>query len=593
MVFSHLFFVFIFLALNLLLYSVLPGIRLKNACMLIFSLVFYAFAGPKYVILLVSMVLVSFLFALAEEHFLKKNNKKGAVAMLVLDVVSMLGTLAYFKYAVFFLENVKYFSGLEFDIPEIILPIGISFYTFQLISYNADVAKGEVSAQKNYFRLLLYAAMFHQCIAGPIIRYSTVEREINERKFSVSDCRKGILRFCTGLAKKAFLANTCASVVDNLVPAGADQIAVTSAPSLWVGMFFFMLQIYLDFSAYSDMAIGMGLMIGFHYDENFNYPYVAVSATDFWRRWHISLSTFFRDYVYIPLGGNRCSAIRNIFNLLVVWALTGFWHGASWNFIIWGLYYFILLVIEKYIIYRKPKEKKTVAAEPEKAVTKATEKEKEDEDETDNETDISIMNLDMVPDDQDLSVDTVKLSDIIKELNALSIEENKPSPNNDAAGKDGITAQNAANSANEKSADDKPKKSRKRHLYYMLYIPRCILTMCLVLIGWTIFYFDDTLTLKTALTRMFALDGGAAYYADRAALLALKNNMFFLVIAVISCLPVYNKLHKKLYSLTLEEHPVLFRTKYLLDALTVIVCLLLSVMCLIGNSYNPFIYFRF
>ena len=587
MVFSHLFFVFIFLALNLLVYCLMPGIRLKNACMLIFSLIFYAFAGPKYVILLVSMVLVSYLFALAEEHFLKKGQKKGAIAMLVLDVVSMLGTLAYFKYAVFFFENIKYFSGLDFDIPEIILPIGISFYTFQLISYNADVAKGEVSAQKNYFRLLLYAAMFHQCIAGPIIRYSTVEKEINERKFSVSDCRRGILRFCTGLAKKAFLANTCASVVDNLIPAGADQIAVTSAPALWVGMFFFMLQIYLDFSAYSDMAIGMGLMIGFHYDENFNYPYVAVSATDFWRRWHISLSTFFRDYVYIPLGGNRCSAIRNIFNLLVVWALTGFWHGASWNFIIWGLYYFILLVIEKYIIYRKPKEKKA-NEEPKKAAVK--EPEKADEDESDSEPQISIMNLDMVPDDQDLSVDTVKLSDIIKELNALSIEENKTSGNEKAPQKDDITVQKAAA---EKTETDKPKKSRKRHLYYMLYIPRCLFTMCLVLIGWTIFYFDDTQTLKAALTRMFALDGGAAYYADRAALLALKNNMFFLVIAIISCLPVYNKLHKKLYSLTIEDHPVLFRTKYLLDALTVIVCLLLSVMCLIGNSYNPFIYFRF
>ena len=587
MVFSHLFFVFIFLAFNLLVYSLMPGIKLKNACMLIFSLVFYAFAGPKYVILLVSMVLVSYLFALAEEHFLKKGQKKGAIAMLVLDVVSMLGTLAYFKYAVFFMENIKYFSGMEFDIPEIILPIGISFYTFQLISYNADVAKGEVSAQRNYFKLLLYAAMFHQCIAGPIIRYSTVEKEINERKFSISDCRRGILRFCTGLAKKAFLANTCASVVDNLIPAGADQIAVTSAPSLWVGMFFFMLQIYLDFSAYSDMAIGMGLMIGFHYDENFNYPYVAVSATDFWRRWHISLSTFFRDYVYIPLGGNRCSIIRNIFNLLVVWALTGFWHGASWNFILWGLYYFILLVIEKYIIYRKPKENKITPAEAAKKTAEGK-AEETDEDEAEDEQHINIMNLDIVPDDQDLSVDTVKLSDIIKELNSLSIEDNRSAVSENTAKIDrGSTQESSENKA------EKPKKSRKRHLYYLLYIPRCFFTMCLVLIGWTIFYFDDTLTLKTALTRMFALDGGAAYYADRAAILALKNNVFFLIIAVFACLPLYNRLHKKLYGLTIEDHPILFRTKYLLDALTVIVCLLLSVMCLIGNSYNPFIYFRF
>ena len=568
----------------------MPGIRLKNACMLIFSLIFYAFAGPKYVILLVSMVLVSFLFAIAEEHFLKKEQKKTAYAMLALDVVSMLGILAYFKYAVFFLENIKYFSGLDFDIPEIILPIGISFYTFQLISYNADVAKGEVAAQKNYFKLLLYAAMFHQCIAGPIIRYSTVEKEINERKFSVSDCRRGIVRFCTGLAKKAFLANTCASVVDNLVPSGADQIAVTSAPSLWVGMFFFMLQIYLDFSAYSDMAIGMGLMIGFHYDENFNYPYTAVSATDFWRRWHISLSTFFRDYVYIPLGGNRCSVIRNIFNLLVVWALTGFWHGASWNFILWGLYYFVLLVIEKYIIYRKPVEKDAPAAKAVKETVSAEKEKEENEDEKDTEDSINIINLDMVPDEQDLSVDTVKLSDIIKELNALSIEDNKPEASDKEAVKNEGKQQTTADT---KAEAEKASKPRKRHLYYLLYIPRCIFTMCLVLIGWTIFYFDDTLTLKTALVRMFAIDGGAAYYADRAALLALKNNMFFLVIAVISCLPVYRNLHKKLYSLSIEDHPILFRSKYLLDAITVIVCLLLSVMCLIGNSYNPFIYFRF
>ena len=571
----------------------MPGIRLKNACMLIFSLIFYAFAGPKYVILLISLVLVSYLFAIAEDYFLKKGKKNGAAAMLFMDVACMLGTLAYFKYAVFFLENIKYFSGLEFNIPEIILPIGISFYTFQLISYNADVAKGEVPAQRNYFKLLLYAAMFHQCIAGPIIRYSTVEKEINERTFSVSDCRKGILRFCTGLAKKAFLANTCASVVDKLVPADAEQIATASAPSLWVGMFFFMLQIYLDFSAYSDMAIGMGLMVGFHYDENFNYPYTAVSATDFWRRWHISLSTFFRDYVYIPLGGNRCSAIRNIFNLLVVWVLTGFWHGASWNFILWGLYYFVLLVIEKYIIYRKPAEKKintdTSAA---KLDTKKAENsdEKTEDGETDNEQHIKIMNLDMVPDDQDLSVDTVKLSDIIKELNNLSIEDNNSVVIENTARKDNSRAEA---SLEKEIKNNKPQKSRNRHLYYMLYIPRCIFTMCLVLIGWTIFYFDDTLSLKTALIRMFAIDGGTAYYADKAALLAIKNNIFFLFVAVISCLPIYNRLHKKLYSLSFEDHPILFRAKYLLDALTVIICLLLSVMCLIGNSYNPFIYFRF
>ena len=333
MVFSSLLFVFLFLALNLMVYFFVSE-KNRNYVLLIFSLVFYAWGGPKFLILLVGETAASWFFALQIE---KEKSSSRRRLYMVGECIVLLGLLGFFKYTVFFLDNLQAITGFPKEIPQIILPIGISFYTFQLLSYVIDVYKGEVAAQPRFWKLLLYSSLFHQCIAGPIVRYETVANEIDERKISGGDVFVGVRRFCVGLAKKSILANSCASAADTLLPAGVEALSAQSTLGLWLGMLFYMLQIYLDFSAYSDMAIGMGRMVGFHYLENFNYPYIAKSAQDFWRRWHISLSSFFRDYVYIPLGGSRCETWKIVRNMAVVWFLTGMWYGDSWNYILWGV----------------------------------------------------------------------------------------------------------------------------------------------------------------------------------------------------------------------------------------------------------------
>lgn len=338
MVFSSLFFVFLFLPLNLLIYRFMPSLKARNIVMLVFSLIFYAWGEPVYVLLLLFMALADWLIALYIGH--QKSRSGRAKFGIFLMCIVNLGLLGVFKYGGFILDNIQYFTGFPQKIPEILLPIGISFYTFQLVSYVVDVYRGEVPAQKKFWMLLLYVSLFHQCIAGPIVRYKDVCEELLERRATSHDIADGIWRFSFGLAKKAILANACGGVADTLLPQN-------NALALWVGMFAYALQIYLDFSAYSDMAIGMGRMIGIHYLENFDYPYISRSVTEFWRRWHMSLGSFFRDYVYIPLGGNRKGRVRTYLNLFIVWFLTGLWHGASWNFVLWGLYFFIFLVIEK------------------------------------------------------------------------------------------------------------------------------------------------------------------------------------------------------------------------------------------------------
>ena len=345
MVFSSLFFVFVFFTANILTQAFVSDMKKKNIVMLCFSLVFYAWGGVRYVPLLLGMTFICWFFALRIQSARERgrNGKNDLIICIVLQLV----ILGIFKYTGFFLRNVQALTGVPKEIPNIVLPIGISFYTFQLMSYVIDVYRGDTEAQPKYWILLLYASLFHQCIAGPIVRYRDVEHDILHRRVKMAEVSRGITRFAVGLAKKAVLANGCAAVADALFAGLAKS--QTSVLGAWLGAIAFMLQIYLDFSAYSDMAIGMGLMCGFHYKENFDHPYVADSITDFWRRWHISLSTFFRDYVYIPLGGNRCSKGRHIFNMFVVWALTGMWHGAFWNFILWGLYYFVFLVLEKYV----------------------------------------------------------------------------------------------------------------------------------------------------------------------------------------------------------------------------------------------------
>ena len=347
MVFSSLVFVFLFFIANVLTQALVTDMRKKNIVMLSFSLVFYAWAGVRYVPLLVGMSFICWLSALLIDR--RKQEQRNPKPVLIVCIVLVLLILGIFKYTGFFLKNVQVLFGFPKVIPNIVLPIGISFYTFQLLSYVIDVYRGDAVVQRKYWLLLLYASLFHQCIAGPIVRYRDVNQDILHRKVKLSEVSRGITRFTVGLAKKAVLANGCAAVADTLL--AAKTLHTTSVLGVWLGAFAYMLQIYLDFSAYSDMAIGMGLMCGFHYKENFNYPYVADSITEFWRRWHMSLSSFFRDYVYIPLGGNRCSKARHIFNLFVVWALTGMWHGAYWNYILWGLYYFCYLVLEKYVIF--------------------------------------------------------------------------------------------------------------------------------------------------------------------------------------------------------------------------------------------------
>jgi len=365
MIFSSLEFLCVFFPIHMLLYYLAKNIRVKNIVLLICSMLFYIWGEPTFFILLLLMVLINWSSALFIEKF---RNRPAAKISLTVSCALSLSLLGFFKYTAFFLRNIQVVFGIPHIIPGIVLPIGISFYTFQLLSYTIDVYRKEVPAQKSFRHVLLYTCLFHQCIAGPIVRYKDVMDEILDRHADFKDISQGMNRFAVGLGKKVLLANVCGSISDNmLIPAdianditklseNLSTLSSRSALALWLGVFAFMLQIYLDFSAYSDMAIGMGRMIGFHYKENFNYPYISKSITEFWRRWHISLGTFFRDYLYIPLGGNRKGQANTIRNLFIVWLLTGLWHGASWNFVLWGLFFFILIMMER-LFLKKALEK--------------------------------------------------------------------------------------------------------------------------------------------------------------------------------------------------------------------------------------------
>ena len=490
MVFSSLFFIFAFLVLCYGLYLFMPTVKARNTLLLVFSLVFYAWGGPVLVLLLCLETLVCFLGA----HLIWAQNPlptegEGSPRMkkfcLAVTLSICLGLLVLFKYTGFLADTVTGIFGLENLLPAVALPIGISFYTFQLMSYVVDVYRNETTPQRSYGKLLLYAALFHQCIAGPIVRYVDVAKELNRRTVCLDETWRGMLRFTVGLGKKAVLANTCAAVADSLLV--ADKLAAGSVSSLGVlvGMSAYMLQIYLDFSAYSDMAIGMGMMIGFHFKENFNYPYVADSVTDFWRRWHISLSSFFRDYVYIPLGGNRCSKGRHIFNLLVVWALTGFWHGASWNFVLWGLYFALFLVLEKFLFRWK------------------------------------------------------------KQATGLSLH--------------------------------------LRRLY----------TLVVVWFGWVLFRFDDMGLLGQALKALFGFSNG--WNGDNAHY-TLRSYLFILAVAILACAPIVPWTARKLASATRRGDILGGAARAVANVAAVVIpvgLLVLSVLSLVGDSYNPFLYFRF
>lgn len=344
MLFSSIVFLFTFLPAVMILYYLLP-VRFRNVILLLASLVFYAWGEPVYLFLMLLSILFNYFSGLDIARNLQ--DKRAAKRSLVFNLIINLAVLGFFKYEGFVLDTLNGILPVHISYHALPLPIGISFYTFQILSYIIDVYRGNVKVQTNLPNFALYVTMFPQLIAGPIVQYADVDEQLASRKVSWTKFGEGSMYFIRGLAKKVLLANTSGMIFTEVSGLAKGNIAVMTA---WLGAFAYMFQIYFDFSGYSDMAIGLGKMFGFEFNMNFNYPYVAKSITEFWRRWHISLSSWFRDYVYIPLGGNRVSKIKHIRNLLIVWFLTGLWHGAAWNFVAWGLYYGVILIIEKYLL---------------------------------------------------------------------------------------------------------------------------------------------------------------------------------------------------------------------------------------------------
>ncbi len=485
MVFSSLFFLYLFFPLCMLCYFFANSIQSKNTVFLIFSLIFYAWGEPKYVLLLVFMAAADWFLALCIEWSRRQPRDHGKL-FLVLACVINLGLIGVFKYTGLLLGTLADLTGFPAVVPQILLPIGISFYTFQLLSYVVDVYRGDVKAQRSFKIVLLYASLFHQCIVGPIVRYKDVERELLHRTVNINEIAAGATRFCVGLAKKAVLANMCGQLADSLLApdslAAADLVTTLggrSVLSLWFGVLAYALQIYLDFSAYSDMAIGMGKMVGLHYKENFDYPYMSGSVSEFWRRWHISLGSFFRDYVYIPLGGSRQGDAKTIRNLFVVWLLTGLWHGASWNFVLWGLFFFVFLVLERKWIGEWLKAHAVV-----------------------------------------------------------------------------------------------------RHVYLLL----------VVYFGWILFKFSSMSAVGTTLLGMFGLNGNA--FADFETLTILKSNLFFIAAALIAATPLCKQLALRLKE-RCDRQTVTAALYGAAQTAWPVILLVLSTITLVGNSYNPFLYFQF
>lgn len=471
MVFSDLFFIYVFIPLFLILYFFNKKLPVKNTIIIIFSLIFYSWGACAFVPLILISSLVDYFLGLFIE---RQNGKKTAVIGVVISLVVNLGILMTFKYSGFIVTNINDIFNISIPVPNITLPIGISFYTFQTITYIIDVYKGRTKAQHNYFYYLMYLAMFFQLVAGPIVRYDTIAKEITERETSVADFSNGLNRFVFGLGKKILIANTLGS----LVYLNIGQTPVPSSVfSAWFGIIMFSLQIYFDFSGYSDMAIGLGLMCGFHFNENFNYPYISKSASEFWRRWHISLGSFFRDYVYIPMGGNKK---HQILNLAVVWFLTGLWHGASWNFVLWGLYFGVIIILEKLFLGKI---------------------------------------LEKIP-------------------------------------------------------------SFFSHLY----------SIFIFVIGWTLFYFTDIKTFATYIKSMFGANN--IPLIDEVSKSHLMNNLFIIIIAIILCTPVYKVISQKLDSIEHNNNAIIIARQSAGTILTVALLILSSVM-LVGETFNPFLYFRF
>ena len=346
MVFSSIIFMFTFLPLSLLLYYIMPR-KFKNLILLMISLVFYAWGEPVYVLLMIFTIVFDYIMALIIDRN-REDKVKSKVIFIGTIGVNLL-ILGFFKYYGFLIDNINLLFNLNLQYTNLALPIGISFYTFQTLSYVVDVYLDKVKVQKSLISFALYVTMFPQLVAGPIVKYSDIDYQLTNRKESINKFGQGVDRFIIGLGKKVLLANNIGIIWTTIQAMNIDSISVLTS---WIGIIAYTFQIYFDFSGYSDMAIGLGKMFGFEFIENFNYPYISTSISEFWRRWHISLGTWFREYVYIPLGGNRVSTLKHIRNLFVVWLLTGLWHGASWNFVVWGLYYGFILFMEKIILHK-------------------------------------------------------------------------------------------------------------------------------------------------------------------------------------------------------------------------------------------------
>ena len=339
MVFSSIAFLCVFLPIVILLYYLLPKLQMKNALLIIVSLLFYAYGEPVYVLLMIFSTIANYIFGL----FLNTESKRKRKIVMVFTFIVNIGLLLVFKYTDMILETVNQIFQTNLPMQKLSLPIGISFFTFQAMSYVIDVYRGEVKAQKNYFNIVLYVSFFPQLIAGPIVRYYDIQEQVVSRKADVKEIAEGFRRFIIGLSKKVLISNTVAMAVDKVFDAHTDQLSVLS---VWIGAIAYLIQLYFDFSGYSDMAIGLGHMFGFRFLENFNYPYISSSIKEFWSRWHISLSTWFKEYLYIPLGGNRKGKLRTGMNKMIVFFSTGLWHGASWTFVLWGLWHGIFLLLE-------------------------------------------------------------------------------------------------------------------------------------------------------------------------------------------------------------------------------------------------------
>lgn len=469
MVFANLIFIYLFLPLNLIFYFLSKKHAYRNTVLIFFSFLFYAWGEPVWVFLL----LTSAAFDYMNGRLISRYRHTWIARLsLCASLLMNLGLLATFKYSGFLVENMNAALGWALPVPAFRLPIGISFYTFQTISYVIDVYRGHAEAQKNPAYYLMYLSMYHQLVAGPVVRYADIAREIEDRTVDAAGFSEGFTRLIMGLAKKTLVANTAGSLAAQYLDGDLSKISVAGA---WFGAAMFMLQIYYDFSGYSDMAIGLGRMFGFHYKENFDYPYVARSATEFWRRWHISLSSFFRDYVYIPLGGNRRHAY---FNLLVVWFLTGLWHGASWNFVFWGLYYGVLILLERLFFLR-----------------------------------------------------------LLERLPRFF-----------------------------------------GHIY----------TLFAVLVGWVLFYFTDTGRLLKTLRVMFGLEGNPLW--DFHVQVSILNNLFWIAVAVLFCMPLVKSVkHFVSERLSAINISILLIFQVPLNLFLLILC----TAQLVGQSYNPFLYYRF